>query len=168
MTRRRHVHVLVCGERERGDDASALLAAEGLAGLPAWATVRVVGQLEPDDLLDLPDGDACLVVDSLSGVPPGTISRGSLASLLEGAAAPAEPESAALRSSHSLAPVDVLRLVQALRGGLPEGGYVGVRGQAFHLGAGLSDPVAAALPRLREAIRREIERLGRGREAAGG
>ena len=166
------VCLLVCGERERGDDAAALLAASDLAGLPDGVDVRIVGQLDPNDLLDVPEGAACLVVDTLVGVPAGEVRTGSLDSLLQageaagdaagdvpGGAHRAGAEAAALRSSHTLPAGDVLRLVQALRGRLPRGRYVGIGGASFELGAGLSASVAGNLPALRRAIVREARRL---------
>jgi Ni,Fe-hydrogenase maturation factor len=66
---------------------------------------------------------------------------------------------AALASSHSLPPDQVLALAEALRGSLPRGSFVGIGGAEFGFGEGLSAPVAAGLPAFVAALADEIRRL---------
>ncbi len=149
--------MLVCGQRARGDDAAALLAAERLPEALASAgqfEVRFVGQLEPDDLLALGPRERVLVLDAVRGVAPGTIVRRSLAQLASSGLAP--------RSSHALPLRDVLALVAELRGGLPEGTFVGLGGASFEIGAGLSPAVRTVLARYTAAIAAEVGRLSKG------
>ena len=153
-TVKERVVVLVCGQRARGDDAAALLAAERLPaalGPVGQVEVRFAGQLEPDDLLALGPRDRVLVLDAVRGVAPGVIVRRSLAELATPGPAP--------RSSHVLPLRDVLALVAELRGGLPEGTFVGLGGASFEIGAGLSPAVRAALSRYTAAIAAEVARL---------
>ncbi|MGC8635048.1 MAG: hydrogenase maturation protease [Candidatus Limnocylindrales bacterium] len=153
--RDRRVLVLACGDPTRGDDAAALLAADRLRAGPSGRTVaaveiRPVGQLEPDDLADLGPAARVVVIDTVRGIPAGTIVRRSLSELPKGGPSP--------RSSHLLPLRDVLALVEVLRGSLPEGAFVGLGGETFELGAGLSAPVRAALPAYVQAIADEVLR----------
>lgn len=172
----RRILVLACGEGRRGDDAAGFLAADllrarltgpgggGSAGAPdagglagasgraAGIDVRAVGQLEPDHLLDLGPDDAVVVIDTVRGMPVGSIVRRPLADLAAGGPAP--------RSSHMLPLRDVLALVATLRGRLPAGTFVGLGGAAFELGDDPSPLVRAALPAFVAAIVEEAERLG--------
>ncbi len=163
------VLVLACGERSRGDDAAALVAADRLlaaddghalgvdlqAGRPG-VEIRLVGQLEPDDLAAVGPEVRVLVLDAVRGIPPGAILHRSLADLASSGPGP--------RSSHMLPLRDVLGLVAVLRGGLPDGSFVGLGGESFELGAPLSPAVRQALPAFVDAVGEEIDRLG----AAGG
>jgi hydrogenase maturation protease len=152
----RRVAVLVCGEPERGDDAVASAALSALPGaVRSMADVVLCGQLEVEHLLDVPEGVPCIVVDAAVGVPPGEV----VAIPLEMVAA--RPTAGAPRSSHTLPPDQVISLAAALRGRPPEGIFVGIGGEEFGLGAGLSTAVLAGLPRLVERLAAEIERLSR-------
>ncbi len=151
------VRLLACGEPARGDDGVALLAVErALARLPAAVRARIEVRcrpgLDPADLVDLSAGTALLIVDAVVGVAPGSLVRRPLAELpAAGGAAPA--------SSHALPIGDVLRIVEAASGQRPDGVFLGLGGLEFRLGAGLSEPVAQAVPRLEAAIVAEIRRL---------
>ena len=146
--------ILVCGEPERGDDAVAFAA---VAALPAAVRDRAdivpCGQLEVDDLLEVTAGVPCIVVDAAVGVPPGEVVTVPLADIAarRGGGAP--------RSSHALAPDQVIALAATLRGAPPDGVFVGIGGVDFDLGADLSPAVRAGLPRLVERLVTEIERL---------
>jgi hydrogenase maturation protease len=154
------VVVLVCGERERGDDGVAFAA---VAALPAdvlrLADVRPCGQLEVDDLLAVPEGAACVVVDAAVGVAPGEVVVISLAAIA------AQAAGGAPRSSHTLPPDQAIGLAAALRGAPPAGVFVGIGGVDFSLGAGFSAAVAAGLPTL---VARLAEEVARAAEAAVG
>lgn len=74
MNAARPVRLLVCGNADRGDDGAALSAVAGLlAGLPPHLLgvieVRRCEQLQLEDLLELPDGAACVITDWSSGSP---------------------------------------------------------------------------------------------------
>jgi len=152
----RRVAVLVCGEPERGDDAAAFAA---VATLPdtvrAIIDVVLCGQLEVEHLLDVPDGLPCVVVDAAVGIPPGEVVAIPLAMVAS------RPGSGAPRSSHTLPPDQVISLAAALRGRPPEGVFVGIGGEEFGFGAGLSQAVLAGLPRLVERLAAEIDRFAR-------
>ncbi len=158
---RRRVVVLVCGERERGDDAAALRAVERLPERAiAAAGIRTCGALEVEHLLAVGHDEACLIVDAAVGVPPGRIVSGSLASLVSGGAR--ETGGPGPRSTHLMPIGDALALAEVLRPGLPAGAYVGIGGSSFGFGEGLSPAVQAALPAYADAIAGEIERLAGG------
>lgn len=151
------VRLLVCGTADRGDDGAAIVAAATL--LPALSEtqrtlleVRRCGQLDVDDLMDMPYGVAGLIIDAAVGVAPGTIVTVSFEELAAGRGAPAP------RSSHALPVSQVLALAATL-GRLPSGTFVGIGGRRFGFGQGLSRSVRASMPAYRDAIAAEIERL---------
>ena len=149
--------MLACGETERGDDGAALVAAEALrarmarGAQEALREVRLVGQLEPDDLVGLAPGARVVVIDAVRGIEPGRIVRRPLADLATGGPAP--------RSSHMLPLRDVLGIVTALEGSLPKGVFVGLGGTSFELGGQMSAAVRDAIQRYVAAIEREVDRL---------
>ena len=149
--------MLACGETERGDDGAALVAAEALrarmerGAQGALREVRLVGQLEPDDLAGLAPGARVVVIDAVRGIEPGRIVRRPLADLATGGPAP--------RSSHMLPLREVLGIVTALEGSLPEGVFVGLGGTSFELGGQMSAAVHDAIPRYVAAIEQEVDRL---------
>ncbi|HEY6056639.1 MAG TPA: hydrogenase maturation protease [Candidatus Limnocylindrales bacterium] len=150
------VRVFVCGSPDRGDDAAAIIAVEELPeAVRELAEIVVCGALGVEDLADVPDGGACLVLDAAVGVPPGEIIDGSIASLADRArsAGPAP------HSSHVLPIGEILGLARAVRGSLPRGAFLGLGSSSFGIGDPLSPAVAAALPGFRAAIAAEIERL---------
>jgi hydrogenase maturation protease len=148
------LRLLVCGEPARGDDAAAFAA---VTAMPSAVRDRVdvvsCGQLQVDHLLDVPAGAPCIVLDAAVGVPPGEVVMLSLADVA------ARRSGSAPRSSHTLAPDQVIALAATLRGAPPAGVFIGIGGADFALGAELSPAVLAGLPRLVEVIVREIERL---------
>ena len=170
----RRILVLACGETERGDDGAALVAAEalraqlraqviagpgssgtsdvlGAGSLPHGLEVRLVGQLEPDDLAGLAPGTRVVVIDAVRGVEPGHIVRRPLADLASGGPVP--------RSSHMLPLRDVLGIATALEGSLPEGVFVGMGGASFELGEPMTAAVRDAIPGYVAAIAQEVRRL---------
>lgn len=153
MNAPRPVRLLVCGNAERGDDGAALAAVGGLlGGLPprllAVIDVRRCEQLDFEDLLDLPDGVGCVIVDAAVGLLPGAVVTIPLEDLPErDAAAGPIP-----RSSHVL-PIGQLVAVAAVMRGHPlEGSFVGIGGRSFGFGRGIGRPVRTALPAFRAAI----------------
>jgi hydrogenase maturation protease len=162
----RPVRLIVLGDRSRGDDALAYAAVhEALARLAEPVReridVRETGQLDPADLVEIPDGGAAVVVDAVAGVPPGQLVRLSLGEIEPAAEGVPVP-----RSSHVL-PVDQLvALAGVLRGGDPPGLLLGVGAECFGFGDPLSPSVARAIPALATAVRKELERLVAGLEPA--
>jgi len=151
----KRVCVLVCGERLRGDDAAAVLAAEMLpADALALAEVVEVGLLSVEALLDVPEGVALVVADAAIGTAAGEVVVLPLSNV-----ARSTGSGAALASSHSLPPGQVLALAETLRGPLPRGVFVGIGGADFGFGEGLSAPVAAGLPAFVAVLADEIRRL---------
>jgi hydrogenase maturation protease len=155
----RGVRVLLCGERLRGDDAAALLAAELLpAEARESAELVEVGQLSVETLLEIPDGTALIVADAAVGVPAGVVVclpfEAVTGAIGAGRGAPA--------SSHSLPPDQILALAAELRGSLPRGVFVGIGGAAFGFGERLSAPVAAGLAGYATTLAKEIRRLAAG------
>jgi hydrogenase maturation protease len=159
---RHPIRVIVLGEPHRGDDGAAFLAVRvALVGLAPdvidLLDVRETGQLDPADLVELAATGRAILVDAVVGVPPGEIVVLPLSELaawaIGGTAGAAVP-----RSTHVL-PVDQLvALAAALRGSPPPGVLVGLGSRGFDLGAGLSEPVTAALPAFGAAIQAEIDR----------
>jgi hydrogenase maturation protease len=151
---RRLVPVFICGEPARGDDAAGFAAVEQLPPeVRALADIVAVGQLDVSLLVDLPDGQACVVVDAVAGIAPGETWVRPLAELVHASAARGRP---APHSSHLL-PIDrVLALAALLRPEPPAGTFVGIGGADFDLGGPLSPAVAAGLPAFAAAIAEAI------------
>ena len=126
------LRVLVCGSADRGDDGAALQAvAHVLPRLEPDVRVRLEVrrciQLDAADVIEVADGEACLVLDTVVGVEPGAVVELALDDLADrGTIAP--------RSSHAL-PIDqVLGIARAVRGTLPRGRFVGIGGKWFGFG----------------------------------
>lgn len=155
MTR---VEVFACGAPDRGDDGAALVAASMLVDeLPADVQLRVVGQLDIDDLLELPREASIVIVDAATGIRPGKVLSVGL-DQVAGDQSGLRP-----RSSHALAFPEVLGLAGLLRGRPVEGRLVVVGGADFTLGAPLSRPVAAAIPALVALVRTSVDEAWIGR-----
>jgi hydrogenase maturation protease len=153
------VRLLVCGNADRGDDGAALSAvATLLPSLPAAMLerleVRRCGHLRVEDLLDVPAGELCLVVDAATGIAPGHVVT------LPISAISADPAAPTPRSSHEL-PIDqVLGLARVMRpGGLPSGTFIGIGGRRFGYGRPLSRSVRLNMPAFQAAIAAEISKL---------
>jgi hydrogenase maturation protease len=147
------VEVLVCGSPDRGDDAAPMVAAALFRDdLPVGVEVRIVGQLDIDDLLAASAGARVVIVDAAVGIHPGQIVELPLAGLVH------REDGLRPRSSHALAFPEVIGLAALIRGRPVQGRIVAIGGVAFGLGAGLSPRVARAIPALVEAIREAVER----------
>ncbi|MGA2924522.1 MAG: hydrogenase maturation protease [Solirubrobacteraceae bacterium] len=145
------VVVIGVGNDVRGDDAAGLLVVRRLRDSELRSRVALVTH-EGDaiGLLELWDGaDAAVLVDAVcSGAGAGTVHRidASRAGL------PADWSGA---SSHAISAAESIELARVL-GTLPRRVIVyGVEGACFEQGAPLSDDVAAALPKLADAVRAE-------------
>jgi hydrogenase maturation protease len=143
MTR---IPVLVCGTPLRGDDGAALAAVRELPEVVSRATdLRIVGQLDADLLLE-PGIEPCVVVDTVVGVPPGSLVRLSLTEVAEVGVGQLP------HSSHSLGVGRAIRLAETVLGRPLSGRFVGIGGVEFHADADLSEPVRDGLPALRDAV----------------
>lgn len=157
------VRVIVCGEPWRGDDAAPRHAARLLPErVLRQADVRLVGQLDAEQLLDVDRAHPCVVVDTVVGVPPAQLVVRPLAEL-SGHAGPG------MRSSHALPPVETMALAEALGADLRGSLLVGLGGADFTFGAPLSPAVLENLPRFARMIGRTVlELAARQRDAASG
>ena len=151
------VRLLVCGNRLRGDDGAAVLAAEMLdAATLALVEIVEVGQLSVEALLDAPDGVGVVVADAAVGIPVGFVVTLALAEVAAGGggATPA--------SSHALPPDQVLALADELRASPLRGSFVGIGGADFGFGKRLSAAVEAGLPAFAAAVADAIRQLAGG------
>ncbi|HLX34830.1 MAG TPA: hypothetical protein VKR30_06245 [Candidatus Limnocylindrales bacterium] len=152
------VRLLVCGSADRGDDGAALAAVARV--LPALdehvrqrLEIRRCEQLDVTDLVDIPRGTACLILDTVVGVEPGEVVTLSLPELA------AHSRGVSPRSSHAL-PIDqVLGIAEALRGALPDGRFIGLGGHWFGFGSVRSRAVRLAMPAYQCAVREGIVAL---------
>jgi hydrogenase maturation protease len=151
------VRILICGSADRGDDGAAISAvAHLLPGLDPSVSrqleVRRCLQLDPTDLIDVREGEACLVLDTVVGVAPGEIVELPLDALVgQSAIAP--------RSSHALPIQQVLGIAEAVRGSLPVGRFVGIGGKWFGFGPTRSRAVRDAMPAYEAAVGAAISSL---------
>ena len=141
--------VLVCGDRHRRDDAAALCAADLLGQvIPDDVVVRRVGQLGADDLVAASSAGRCVVIDAVRGIAPGTVVSMPLVDL--------ETRGPASASSHALPLPTVIALADALGADMDGGTFVGIGGEAFDLGEGLTPRVEEALDTFVAAIARTL------------
>jgi Ni,Fe-hydrogenase maturation factor len=128
------VRLLVCGNADRGDDGAALSAvATLLPSLPSAMLerleVRRCGHLRVEDLLDMPAGEICVLVDAAMGIAPGHVVTMPLCNVTGDLTTPTP------RSSHELAIDGVLEETRTRRpGGIPDGSFVGIGGRRFGYG----------------------------------
>ena len=153
------VRVLVCGSADRGDDGAALNAVAHVLprlepDLRQRVEIRRCPQLDPADLIDVADGEACLVLDTVIGVEPGSIVEISLDELTR-------MEAAAPRSSHSVPIVQVLGIAEAIRGQLPRGRLVGIGGKWFGYGQTRSRALRSGMTAFEGTIEGAIRDLAR-------
>jgi hydrogenase maturation protease len=128
--------VIGLGNPFRGDDAAGLAVARALGDDPR----ALVHEGEPIDLLDRWEGAGeVIVVDAArSGAAPGTVHR------LDGLAEPV----AAGGSTHAFGLAETLALARALGRAPARVEVIGIEGEHFGAGDGLSPAVAAAVRRV--------------------
>jgi hydrogenase maturation protease len=147
------VEVLVCGSPGRGDDGAPIAAAALIRDrLPIDGRLRIVGQLDVDDLLRVPSGAAVVIVDAAKGIRPGRIIELPLDGLLS------RDDRLRTRSSHALAVPEVIAVADLIRGRPLRGRIVVIGGAEFGLGAPLSGLIAEAVPALVTAVLVAINR----------
>ncbi|RDI55254.1 hydrogenase maturation protease [Nocardia mexicana] len=144
--------VIGVGNEYRHDDGIGPLVASQIERLGLPGVLATVCDGEPTGLLDAwADADLAVVVDAVLCDPstPGRVWRTTVDALRGVTTA---------TSSHALGIPDAVPLGRAL-GRVPrELVVIAVEAACLDLGAGLSDPVAAALPRVVEAVRAEVDR----------
>jgi hydrogenase maturation protease len=151
------IRLLVCGSADRGDDGAALYAVAHVlprldASVRQQLEVRRCQQLDATDLIDVADGEACVVLDTVVGIEPGTIVEIPLEDL-------ARISAISPRSSHAL-PIDqVLGIAQAVRGSLPRGTFVGIGGKWFGFGQIRSRALRDGMPGFEQAMEHAIRHL---------
>jgi hydrogenase maturation protease len=153
------LRVLVCGSADRGDDGAALYAVAHVLPrldpiLRQRVEVRRCPQLDAADLIDVADGEACLVLDTVVGVPPGSVVEIPLDDL-------SMLEDAAPRSSHALPISQVLGIAEAVRGNLPRGRLVGIGGKWFGFGGTRSRALRGGMAAFELATAQTIEELAK-------
>lgn len=143
------VQIVALGNPDRGDDGAALLIAERFR---AEVPVVLASRPGPALLELLRDDRVSVLLDvTVTGAPPGTIHSLPLASLRPGVLPDARV------SSHGFGAAEALELARSLGRPVTRGHFVGIEGERFELGAGLSDAIVAALDRFEEAVREQLE-----------
>ncbi|MGD0691330.1 MAG: hydrogenase maturation protease [Acidimicrobiales bacterium] len=152
------------GSEDRHDDGVGAMVAERAANQVSQS--RYVGPLcDPLDLLGEWNGaDLVIVVDALhSGAPVGSLHTLEVemndVSRSDGDALTKSGES----STHGLGLVAVLRLARALGQAPRRLVVVGIEGERFDLGRGLSDDVEAAVP---NAVQRVVNLMREAKSCA--
>jgi hydrogenase maturation protease len=145
------------GNRLRGDDAAGLEVAR-LIGERARNVLVVEHEREPTDLIALWEGARlAIILDALEGDEPGRIHR------FEAGRDELPRRPSASASTHALELAEVVELARSL-GRLPDRLLVvGIEGEHFETGAGLSPQVAGAVAEAAELVLAELERDARAR-----
>jgi len=145
------VRMIALGNPDRGDDGAAMLVAERFRD---EAAVVSAGRPGPA-LLDLliPDRPCILLDVTVSGALPGSIHEFDLHEL-----EPAVLPDSRL-SSHGFGPAETLALARSLGRTLPRGMFMGIEGESFRLGEGLSLRVRQALQGFEDRIRETVRTL---------
>ena len=142
MSGRAPVLVLAVGNPSRGDDALGpeLAARVEAAALPGVEVITEF-QLQVENALDLEGRQRVVFVDAGTGTPgPFELRRVS-------------PAAEFLHTSHAISPEAVLATYRRVTGNEPPEAWVlCVRGEAFELGEGLSEPAAANLEAAWQAL----------------
>jgi hydrogenase maturation protease len=152
------VRLLVCGNSDRADDGAALRAVRSFIARRHYRIGRDVSvercdQLDVLHLLDVPMGQAVVIVDAAIGVEPGEVVTTTLEELID------YPQGPSPHSSHSLPINQLLGVANVLAEKPLEGLFVGIGGSDFGFGERLSSPVAHALPTFVSAIDHAVEAL---------
>ena len=131
--------VLVCGDPQRGDDGAALEAVERLPRrLRSAIRIRACSKLEPGQLVAALLSGPCLVLDTVRGIPPGSLVEVPLTRLLTG-------DGAGCGSTRAMQMPIVVGLAAALGAPLSSGAFLGIGGATFAAGDRMSPEVDAHL-----------------------
>jgi hydrogenase maturation protease len=141
------MRVFCCGNRDRGDDAAALLVAERLQRTGIDAEICEGDPLAIMDRWDAAD-DVIIVDAMVSGAAIGTVQVWELPLLVHFVGGNA--------STHGLGVAEAIRLAGVL-GRLPRRLRVyGIEGKQFHSGAGVSRKIQQAVERVARQIADEL------------
>jgi hydrogenase maturation protease len=136
--------VIACGQRLRGDDAVAFELIGALDDAARRrASIVEADALDISQLLDLPDGARCIVVDAVASAAPGALVEIDLARLAEAELDPSQGQLPC--SSHALLIPQTLAFARLLRGRAIAGALLGVGIAQCRPGAALSPAVANAV-----------------------
>ena len=129
----------VGSEYRRDDGAGPVVAARTVAEVPATHLIGPI--VDPLDLLGRWDGaDLAVVIDAMrSGAPPGTVRMFELTET-------SVSSTPGVTSTHGISLSGVLRLAQAIDQAPDRVVFVGIEGDDFGRGPGLSSAVDAAIP----------------------
>lgn len=151
-----------CGNIFLGDDAFGVEVVRALAEEPMPDGVKVTdfGIRGVHLAYELLDGyDRAILIDATPrGDAPGTIYVIEPETDAEGRAARAKEAEAPLIDAHGMAPHEVLDLLETLGGSVEELLVVGCEPATVREHIGLSEPVAAAVPRAVALIRDLVDR----------
>ncbi len=138
------VLVVGYGNGLRSDDGIGRLVAERLADDPRLAGVTVLSlhQLVPELAVDISRASLVVLIDAAHGLPPGSFT-------IERVGAAAQP---AATWSHQLGPASLVALANELYGQSAEVALVSVGVESVDVGDRLSPVVAAAMPRVIQAV----------------
>ena len=150
----RPVDVLICGTEDRRDDGAPIATARELRNrLTGVTRLRIVGQLDIDDLLAVPKDGGVVIVDAASGLRPGEIVELPLDGLID------RHDEIRPRSSHALAFREVIGVATLIRRFPLPGRIVAIGGSRWGLGSGLSPRVAKAVPAFVDAVLAAVEHV---------
>jgi hydrogenase maturation protease len=142
------------GSPYRRDDGAGPAVAERVADLKE-GVVDIGPISDPLDLLGRWDGaDLAVIIDAVrSGRPPGTVSTLELEPSDRAPTAPGDAtETHGAASTHGIGLTGVLRLARAVDAAPRRVVVVGIEGEDFGRGVGLSPAVAPAVPPLVELV----------------
>lgn len=142
------VCVLALGSALHRDDGAALAAARSLRG---ELDVVLAGRPGPGLLELLDPATPTLVLDAVRGVEPGAIVELELDEVARHASV--------RTSSHGLGVAEALQLARSLGRPLPPGRFLGLGGERFDAGEGLTPRVAERLDAYVASIRCAAESL---------
>jgi len=168
------VRLLVCGNADRGDDGAALAAVAHVLpriedAIRTRVEVRRCAQLDPTDLIDIPAGESCIVLDTVVGVDAGTVVMIPLERLCGGNGGGDGDGHGGMcpRSSHALPIAQALGIAAAVRGSLPDGVFIGIGGRRFGFGGRRSRAVTQGMRAFERATEGELRRIASAALVAG-
>ena len=145
------VRVIALGNRDAGDDGAAL---DAVALATANFELTPAGRPGARLLELLSEERATVVVDVTRGAgTPGTVTTWRLDELSTHVGAQAQV------SSHGFGPAETLQLAAILGRTLPLGIFVGIEGECFEPGVGLSPSIVRALPNFVAALDEAVATL---------
>ena len=149
----KNVKIIALGNQLAGDDNAAI---EAVQQLPEEYNVIVAGRPGLDLIDYLDSDDPVVLVDvTCSSSKPGRIYDMSMDKLQDAAMADIS------YSSHGFGPSETLKLMKSLDKKLPVGQFVGIEGQQFRVGSGISSSILNALPDFISTIKSAVSRLSK-------